>query len=741
MKQNTSFTKLKIGILLCCILALTSHTTTNAQNTGPVAPEAMSFEPVDATDMVNLNTGDLAYVLPLLHVPGPGGGYPLALSYHGGIAMDQEASWVGLGWTLNPGAINRGVFGVPDDIKNAESKSIFYDSGERVTTNYISFSNPVGISGASLGASFAWGSHRSLGVNFNASIGIGGKESPFSINGGIGSSGFNLGVGAGVGKLLNGGIGVGASLGIGLSSNGAYAGAGAGLSLGTTTKSNNYLPYTSTGISISLVGGNAMSNTNVRIDNISSWGVNLVFFSFGSRTDLISYYQKSTTNFSGALYPESARKTEVNDQFYRNQHKDYAMDVYSSNHLNIKDKKEDYNELMFPAYDQFHISSQGLGGSFSLKYFDYGILAGDGRVIEYCTERDHLIKKDLTYDYRIGNSEKFSSDIDKYYFYFDNEISSYLEVNASNFYQDVSTTSQEHQPVYLFKANESLNYKMIGNNNPLAYDNNKHRKITGKHIEWITNYDIANNVNLSGRGFIETKSINNRNNETLFPTDGIGTFIITAEDGNTYHYALPVYQFERFRYDLDVEKSIYPREVSYETVDKEPYAYTWFLTAITGPDFIDDGDGKLDDDDLGYWVRFDYGKWTDGYIWRIPYNGYDEYTNTEGKDRKYYSWGRKQIYYLNNITTKTHTAYFVKDIRQDGLGSNENFDRLDIKAGGEKVVKVTDRDSEKVKLDGKYYYYKSGQNLNNISDLWEHCETNISRQFNSDERVYDKLHK
>ena len=82
---------------------------------GPNAPEAASFEPVDATDMVNLLTGDMSYVLPLLNVPSPEGGYPIALSYHAGIAMEQEASWVGLGWSLNPGAINRSVNGYPDD--------------------------------------------------------------------------------------------------------------------------------------------------------------------------------------------------------------------------------------------------------------------------------------------------------------------------------------------------------------------------------------------------------------------------------------------------------------------------------------------------------------------------------------------------------------------------------------------------------------------------------------------------
>ncbi|MEM9341033.1 MAG: hypothetical protein AAGA66_20035, partial [Bacteroidota bacterium] len=63
-----------------------------ALTSGPIAPEATSFEPVDTTDMVNLLSGDLTYNLPLLEVPGPAGGYPLSLAYHAGIQPNEDAS-------------------------------------------------------------------------------------------------------------------------------------------------------------------------------------------------------------------------------------------------------------------------------------------------------------------------------------------------------------------------------------------------------------------------------------------------------------------------------------------------------------------------------------------------------------------------------------------------------------------------------------------------------------------------
>jgi hypothetical protein len=78
---------------------------------GPTQPESQSFQSVNSNNMVDLFTGDFSYNIPLLDV----GGYPVNIAYHSGVTMDEEASWVGLGWNINPGSITRNMRGVPDD--------------------------------------------------------------------------------------------------------------------------------------------------------------------------------------------------------------------------------------------------------------------------------------------------------------------------------------------------------------------------------------------------------------------------------------------------------------------------------------------------------------------------------------------------------------------------------------------------------------------------------------------------
>lgn len=102
-----------IAMFMLCVLVteLAIPSAAWALTSGPSQPEMTGFKQAGTSDMVDLFTGDLSYNIPLLDV----GGYPVNLSYQAGSGMDDEASWVGLGWSLNPGVVNRQMRGLPDD--------------------------------------------------------------------------------------------------------------------------------------------------------------------------------------------------------------------------------------------------------------------------------------------------------------------------------------------------------------------------------------------------------------------------------------------------------------------------------------------------------------------------------------------------------------------------------------------------------------------------------------------------
>jgi len=202
------------------------------------------------------------------------------------------------------------------------------------------------------------------------------------------------------------------------------------------------------------------------------------------------------------------------------------------------------------------------------------------------------------------------------------------------------------------------------------------RLAQGKHVEWFSNDEMASNAPSQAGKVMEYKSLTDAsrktNRTTIWPRKGLGAYAITNADGTTYHYALPVYNKKQedftgitsdvsHKFARSTNGDLYSRNAQ----KGDWYATTWLLTGITGPDFVDKGEiGSIDSEDLGYWVKFDYGRFAEFYQWRFPYTDY-----TQDGDRSTYSKGVKETYYLNTIQTRTHTALFLKDIRKDGRGA------------------------------------------------------------------------
>lgn len=115
---------LAIFMVFNLLVEIISPLSVYAITSGPSQPEVQSFEPIGTNQMVDVFSGDFTYNIPLLDV----GGYPVNISYHAGIGMEQDASWVGLGWNINPGVVNRNMRGIPDDFNGTEKI--------KKTTNY-----------------------------------------------------------------------------------------------------------------------------------------------------------------------------------------------------------------------------------------------------------------------------------------------------------------------------------------------------------------------------------------------------------------------------------------------------------------------------------------------------------------------------------------------------------------------------------------------------------------------------
>jgi len=195
-----------------------------------------------------------------------------------------------------------------------------------------------------------------------------------------------------------------------------------------------------------------------------------------------------------------------------------------------------------------------------------------------------------------------------------------------------------------------------------AINEEKLRLAGSKHVEWFTNKQIIDG-DARALGFISSPYQNSNILQLFDLSNQMGGLMITNESGVTYHFALPVYSYsERAR----TFRGDDPNNIYQENNNVHPYAYMWLLTAITGPDYVDRNDnGLVDDVDWGYWVKFEYGKWTDNYKWRNPSIGFHEDID---KKVKFFSQGVREVYYLNAISTKTHVALFVKEIRNDAKG-------------------------------------------------------------------------
>jgi len=687
-----------------------------ALTSGPTAPEYSSFEPIDATDMVNLANGDFVYNIPLLEVPGPEGGYPVSLSYHAGISPELEASWVGLGWTLNAGAINRMVNGYPDDFRGVtQSVTDYWDGGESKT-----FSVGVGYNGVSVGLTFANDTYKGSGVGMSMGIGIPSTIANIGVSTGP-YGGYTVSAGVTMGTnegAVRGSVSMGIAYNSESNSISTYGSGGLSLSgklwdkgaraslIGISLSSSNTQPGLSIlGTSTAATNSNAGNMTVKTLSNSATipipTPVGLFSLSLGSSWTRYYMYQSDFNKVYGALYPNHTPKLRP----YRSDENIEGKTEFDCFTF-IDPKVANYSESdpdkemggSMPAYDSYNVTAQGLSGMMQPYIYRFANM--------YRGNNDKTAFETEQYNY--------SRERQKAQFKFTNEFSNALV--RTPFFEDGASLAE-------LLAQDGDGRVAIGKKGlPFSAsvdafeDYNPYTEhLAGKqHIEWFSNQEIAEGT-AQKFGFMDF-DIDPSIREVFFVDGGgtacnddggfcsnIGGFAITNASGVTFHYALPVYEYGDYSYSKHKGNKSFR-----EQLKGIPYAYTWLLTGITGPDFVDRGgsnndpNGVIDDNDWGYWVKFDYGIWTNRFLWRNPHSGVHKDLDNEVET---YSSGRKQLYYLNSIRTRTHTALFIKDIRKDNKGVKTD-------------TRTTVNEDNKIKIipsSGGFGYTKDGEKYSELS--------------------------
>ncbi len=673
-----------------------------ALTAGPTAPEYSSFEPVDMTDMVNLTTGDFVYNIPLLEVPGPAGGYPISLSYHAGIQPDQEASWVGLGWSLNVGAINRLVNGFPDDHKDVENVvRDFWEGGEQVSTSVgLTFGLPLGDflnASVSAGLVFANDTYQGKGVggylggylgagkqlgkgSAKGSLGVSGTLNFSPFGGSSASAGLHLGVSSSSSEAD--GFSLTESANLSLTTNGGLAGS-AGLSWQKAQQDQGAKRQSTTGGSIfnASVGGAGFNVSavgvsggvnNSKAGKVSSYSNSsnlsiptpLPGLSISLGRNYVRYWidESETVKTNGALYSAGVNHIGFDEAHYA----DRSYDTYDIFNPLKRETETDYNHMnelngTFSESDHYEVLGQGIHGTMKPNAPDY---------LEYLHRRSVQSNNSYaTRHYALGNTTSEKQ------FRFVGDFSNRLEYDTP----PIEVLNPATDGVPFIKADLIGSNVLTGLTGNDGFDNE--RLLTGTPIKWKTNEAF-----LSNEGPKILDPIVTGFDRATKGGDQIGGFIITNKSGVSYHYALPAYSYDEHMYSGKIDES--QGETFNYLKKEEPYAYTWLLTAVTGSDYVDRNNDNLPNEgDWGYWVSFDYGLWSDEYAWRNPGQGFNRDLDNEYKS---FSCGKKEVYYLDAVKTATHTALFVKSLRKDGKGS---IHRPDVEVSWDKTDVEVDEGS------------------------------------------------
>jgi hypothetical protein len=723
--KEKSRKKISMMLLTIMLLDIITPTISSALTSGPVQPEAQSFEPVGTTDLVDMFTGDFVYNIPLMDVEG----YPINISYHGGVTMEQEASWVGLGWNITPGAVNRAIRGLPDDFAGdslEKELNLKPDINKRIglsgNVELAGLSDPYLKVGVDLGGYVNISNYKGVSVDFTSSAGINTKLGPIT-------AGVNIG--ASVGSQTGAAIDYGANIGIGisrrvsgdLSAGGAFnLNTGGNYSPRTGLKRNSGWSATLSG-GTSKAGGSFSTGQNVQIGLMNHTAVVTNAAYMNSYSGQLKLGGEIYSVYLNGRVSGSMSKTEFAPDGSRKGYGYFHLDQANENDILdfSRDRDGNYNTTMkyLPqshiTYDVYNVNGQGTGGSFRPFRNDIG------SVYDPVTS-----SKQNTQDYNLevglGNLFEIGGEFQK------------TETNTESGPWDdfkrpyVPDSTGSYEAVYFKEAgelteNNETYLNGIGNttalmpldlaNIPLTKPDAGKRITRANHIYTLTGSDKDTAALLDSKQLISYtdstgfKNYPNINKTIIARVDAssaqklkrnpqqVTEIVQIQKDGRRYVYGLPtlnnVQREVTFAVDpnkeLDKDKYLigYTQGIDdsrsntngldhfYSSTVTPAYVSTHLLTGVLSADYSDvTGDG-ITDDDLGSYTKFNYTRKSADYRWRSPVeSGKAQYVPgyvTDKKDDKAsYIIGSREQWMLHSVETRNYVAEFYVSQRQDALG-------------------------------------------------------------------------
>lgn len=712
--------RIAIGFLFITTTELLHPLVSYALTSGPSQPEFSSFSPVTATDMVDKFTGDFNYSIPVLEVPGPqGSSYPLALAYHSGSSPEEEASWVGAGWTLNPGAITRGTRGFPDDYN--KDAVTYWNKVPRNWTATLGVGASVelfsadGLGKLNTQAALRYNNYTGFGYNYGLGVSFGKglislgyqeTDSRHSFSANINPAALLSKPFSGDNKrdgntpqpsaspvtkkdLVKGGLQRQAMQMLGRASSINLLGGNHGLlDYSETNRATQATQYTG-----------ASFNVSAGVEGNPTWlpaGVTANLFGSYSYQDNVP---QSNLSAAGFMYAAEADESSMSD--------------YYTEKASSYNKRDAFLGIPFNNADAFNVSGEGLGGSFRLHHDRTGEFGPNKK-------KSEIDIANLSVEFDVPASPQGNLGVG-----FDAGIGTQsleegswgaLESFSLKPFSSVASPSKNDDPygegAYFKFANEMTvdSRQQAIDDQPLAayltpagaqkykpgYDNalleatgevstGKARDSRGSYI----GYHTLAQMNSRPTRYCKRTDIAGQAYSGA-PADRIGEISVVNEQGKRFNYGLPLYSQREKNLQYGVQGTGASNIAQHNFIaytNKEetkvgeernaPYATTYLLTETTTSDYVDRSLDGPTNDDFGGYTRFEYVKKNSlsgtPYHWRLPYTGHIYEKNSLSDpldDMGTVSEGDKEVAYLRTIRTKTHTAIFTVSVRDDSYDAD-----------------------------------------------------------------------